>query len=64
MVLKLLVDKLEHDKQVAVVEVEEGGHSGVGCLTGENTEIAEISGLGGHEVGHGESAGVEHGHYG
>jgi hypothetical protein len=51
-----VVDKLEKDKQVAVgEEVEEGEHNEAGCLTGVNTGIAEISGLGGHDVGHGES---------
>ena len=58
-----VVDRLEKDKQVAVVEVEEGEHNEAGCLTGVNTGIAEISGLGGHDVGHEEpdTAGVEHG---
>ena len=52
-----MVDKLEKDKQVVVGEVEEGEHNE------ENNGIAEISGLGGHDVGHEEpdTAGVEHG---
>jgi hypothetical protein len=53
-VLKLLVDKLEQDKQVVVGEVEEGENNEVGG----NSGIAEVSGLGGHEVGHGECGNV------